>query len=262
VTELLPPWARSPVLTWGPLVGLTAFFFAALAVFAIRTALQGRARSDRVAQVGGSPLLSEFFMEYGLWMFRPFANTFIRWGLHPDVLSWSSLVLHLLAAFAVAAGAFGLGGWILLFGAAADSLDGAVARGRGMASDSGEVLDAAIDRVAEMSVFFGYAYYYRDLPVGFLLSGAACIGAVMVSYARAKGEAMGVDAKMGFMQRHERAAYLISATILSSILGLVWRSPEAAKHHLVLAALAVMALFSNWTGVQRIAFIRRELGKR
>ena len=112
---------------------------------------------------------------------------------------------------AVAVGWFGLGGWTLVVGAMCDSLDGAVARERGLASDAGEVLDAAVDRWAEMAVFFGFAYYYRNDPVGFVLAAAACAGAVMVSYARAKGEAMGVDARMGLMQRHERAAYLCLA---------------------------------------------------
>lgn len=253
---------RSPALTLGPLVILTAFFLGALAVFAVRSALHGVPRSERVEKQGGTVVLGKFLMEYGLWLFGPAARGAVRLGVHPDALSWASLVLHLAAAWLLAVGAFGLGGWVLVFGAACDALDGAVARARGMASDAGEVLDAAIDRWAEMAVFFGLAWYYRELWWAFLLAVAACAGSVMTSYARAKGEIYGIDARMGLMQRHERAAWLAVSTIFSGLWEL-WR-PSAGPplHPVVLVALAAMALLGNWSGWQRTAFVRRELRRR
>jgi CDP-diacylglycerol--glycerol-3-phosphate 3-phosphatidyltransferase len=246
-----------------PFVTLLSAFLLALVAYVIRSAVRGRIRTERVMKQGGTVLLGEYFMEYGYWVFSPLSRALIRWKVHPDVLSWSSLVLHCVAALAIAGGFFGLGGWLLLFGAMCDALDGTVARARGVASDSGEVLDAAIDRAAEMVVFFGYAYYYRNQPLGFVLCALACVGAVMVSYARAKGEAMGIDAKMGLMQRHERAAYLVVATLFSSLLAYFWE-PGAAepRHYLVLAALGLIALLSNLTGLQRTAFVRAELRKK
>ena len=91
----------------------------------------------------------------------------------------------------------------------------------------------------------------------------ACAGAVMVSYVRAKGEAMGVAARMGLMQRHERAAYLGVATVLSPLLAWWWE-PFAShpRYPLVLAALALIAVLANATAIQRTAFIRSELRKR
>src|SRR5260370_36686031 len=117
--------------------------------------------------------------------------------LHRDVLYWTSLALQLGAAAAIATGHFGLGGWLLLLGAMCDSLDGAVARARGVSSDSGELLDATVDRWSEMAIFFAYAWYYRDMPVGFALSAGSRIGAVMVGYAPCKRESMGLDLKVG-----------------------------------------------------------------
>ncbi len=256
------PWLSSPALTWGPLVLLTALFLGALVVFGVRSAIWGMPHSERVERQGGTVVLGKFLMEYGLWLFAPVTRAAVRLRVHPDVLSWTSLVLHLGAAWAVGAGAFGLGGWLLVFGAACDALDGAVARARGVASDAGEVLDAVIDRWAEMAVFFGYAWYYRDLWWGFGLACGACAGAVIVSYSRAKGEIFGVDAKMGVMQRHERAAWLATATILSALWEL-WRpSTGFAAHPLVLFALAAIALLANWTGWQRTAPVRTELRRR
>ncbi len=253
---------KSPALTLVPLAALTAAFLAALAAFALRSALRGVPRSERVERQGGTVVLGKFLMEFGLWLFAPAARAAARLGVHPDFFSWSSLALHLAAAWLLAVGAFGLGGWVLVLGAACDSLDGAVARARGIASDAGEVLDAAVDRWAEMAVFFGLAWYYRGLWWGFLAAVAACAGAVMVSYARAKGEVYGIDAGMGLMQRHERAVWVATAAVLSGVWEL-WRpSPGFALHAPVLLALGVVAVLANWTGWRRTAHVRRELRRR
>jgi phosphatidylglycerophosphate synthase len=255
-------WTSQPG-TLGPAV-LTAIFLLALAAFAVRSALFGRPHTPRVEKAGGSILLSKYLMEYGLWVFGPLTRTAIRLEIHPDVFSWASLGLHGVAALLIAQGRFFLGAWIIVFGAFCDALDGAVARARGIASDAGEVLDAAIDRWAEMAVFFGFAWYYREIYWGFLLAVGACAGAVMVSYSRAKAESFGVDAALGLMQRHERAVWLAVATLGSSLWEL-WRptpSGEFAFHTPVLVALGVIAVLSNWTGWLRTRFTREELRKR
>jgi CDP-diacylglycerol--glycerol-3-phosphate 3-phosphatidyltransferase len=259
ITEYL----ENPALRWGPLV-LAGFFVAAFVAFALKSVLQGRPQTARVEKAGGSVLLSKYVMEYGLWVFGPLTRTAVQLGLHPDVFSWASLVLQFGAALLVANGKFGLGAWVLVFGAFCDALDGAVARARGVASDAGEVLDAAIDRWAEMAVFFGYAWYYRHIWWGFFLATGACAGAVMVSYARAKAESFGVDAAMGLMQRHERATWLAVATLVSSLWE-IWRpSPvgEFAYHTPVLVVLGMIAVFANWTGWIRTQHTRQELRKR
>lgn len=262
MSERMAAWLNSPALTWVPLALLTTAFGLSLVGFVVRNAVRGRPHSTRVEQVGGSILLGEYFMEYGLWVFRPIARAAVKLDVYPDTLSWASLVFHFLAAAAISQGGFGPGGWLLLIGAACDSLDGSVARARGLASEAGEVLDATVDRWAEMAVFFGYAWYYRSIPLAFVLAVAACSGAVMVSYTRAKGEAVGIDAKIGLMQRHERAVYLVTATVFSSLAEVVWPSPGRPLHVLVIAALGLIALFGNVTGIRRTAFIRRELRKK
>jgi phosphatidylglycerophosphate synthase len=260
---VIDKYLDSPALHWGPLV-LTGFFLVAFVAFALKSALHGRPQTARVEKAGGSVLLSKYVMEYGLWVFGPLTRTAIQLKIHPDVFSWASLLLQIVAALLVANGSFGLGAWVLIFGAFCDALDGAVARARGVASDAGEVLDAAIDRWAEMAVFFGYAWYYREFWWSFFLASAACAGAVMVSYSRAKAESFGVDAAMGLMQRHERATWLAVATLVSALWEL-WRPTEAgqfAYHTPVLFALGMIAVFANWTGWIRTQFTRQELRKR
>jgi phosphatidylglycerophosphate synthase len=249
--------------SWGPLV-LTAIFLLAFVLFGLKSAMQGRPHTARVEKAGGSILLSKYMMEYGLWIFGPVARTAVRLEVHPDAFSWASLFLSVAAGLFLASGSFGVGGWILVFGAICDALDGAVARARGMASDAGEVLDAAVDRWAEMAVFFGFAWYYRSIWWGFILAVGACAGAVMVSYARAKAESFGIDAAMGLMQRHERAGWLAVATLGSSVWELARPTPVGmfAFHTPVLVALGVIAVLANWTGWLRTQYTRQELRKR
>jgi len=255
-------WLDDPVLSIAPVVVLTAAFLGALGIFAIRTALRGRTTNARAEKLGGSVLLSKFIIEFGLWATSPVVRAGVRFRIHPDAFTWASLVLNLLAALLLARGHFGPGGWALVLGSFCDAIDGAVARARGLSSDAGEVLDAAIDRWAEMAVFFGIAWYYRELWWGFFLAAAACAGAVMVSYSRAKAEIFGVDAKGGLMQRHERGAWLCIAAVFSGIWE-AWRPSTGFAHHgLVLFALAAIALFANWTGWYRTAYTRRELRRR
>jgi CDP-diacylglycerol--glycerol-3-phosphate 3-phosphatidyltransferase len=255
-------WLDDPVLAIAPVVVLTAAFLGSLVVFALRAALRGHTATARVEKLGGSILLSKFIMDFGLWAFGPVIRTGVRLGIHPDVFTWSSLVLHLVAAVLLARGHFGPGGWALVLGSFCDAIDGAVARARGLSSDAGEVLDAAIDRWAEMAAFFGLAWYYRELWWGFVLAVAACAGAIMVSYSRAKAEGFGIDAKGGLMQRHERGAWLCTATVFSGIWEAWHPSAGFARHGLVLFALAAIALLANWTGWSRTAFTRRELRRR
>ncbi len=246
-----------------PLVALVCAFLVGLLGFALKSAIGGRPRTERVMRQGGTVLLGEYLMEYGLWLFRPITRACVRLNLHPDVLSWTSLLFHLMAAVGIGAGYFGLGGSLLLAGAACDALDGAVARARGLSSDSGELLDASVDRWAEMAIFLAYAWYYRWFPIGFFLSAGAMVGAVMVSYVRAKGESMGVVVKSGLMQRHERAVYLCGATLVSAIGVPFWEPNDShPMHYLVLAALALIAFFANGTALQRFALIRAELRKK
>jgi len=253
----------APMARWGPVlvVGGAALAFV---VFAVVAAVRGRPRTERVEKAGGSILLPKGAMEYGFWLFGPVTRTAIRLEVHPDVFSWASLVLQLGAALLFACGWFGSGASLLIVGAACDAADGAVARGRAMASDAGEVLDAAVDRWAEMAVFFGFAWYYRSIWWGFILAVGACAGAVMVSYMRAKAEVFGIDATIGLMQRHERAVWLAVATLGSSIWE-AWRptpSEEFAFHTPVLVTLGVIAVLANWTGWLRMQVARQELRKR
>src|SRR5206468_1379712 len=138
-----------------------------------------------------------------------------------------------------------------------------VARTRGTASDAGELLDAAVDRYAEIATFAGIAAYYRNYPLGFWLSLCSLGGALLVSYARAKGEISGIDARMGSMNRAERAVYIGAAGVLAPAVAR-WLEPGAAHpaYHLMLVALALVGVVANITAIRRFSYIHGELRKR
>jgi CDP-diacylglycerol--glycerol-3-phosphate 3-phosphatidyltransferase len=260
VGEAFIHWIDSPALAWGVPVSAFTVFVGAFVLFGVRSAIWGVPSHPRVKNMG-SAVLGQYFLEYAYWLFEPAVKVALALRLTPDVLSYLSLGLHFAAALALGNGAFALGGWFLVTGAICDALDGSVARALKISSDAGEVLDAVIDRWAEMAVFFGYAWYFRDDFLGFIAAAGACMGAIMVSYTRAKGEILGVEAKLGFMQRHERATYLVAATILSALWHVYHPQPHP-RHMLVIGTLIAIAVLGNWTGVLRTAFIRRELRRR
>ncbi len=240
---------------------LAAVVFLSFVAFLARTkSAPHRARVNaRVTQAGESLLLSTSLMEYGLWLAGPFARVATRLRLNPDLFSWASLLFHFVAAAVLAAGRFTPAVWLLLIGGACDSLDGTVARARGLSSDAGEVLDAVIDRWSEMAVFFGLAYHYRDSDLGLALSLLSAAASVMVSYTRAKAQAMGVESAGGFMQRHERAAYLILAVLVSALLQ-SWNRPHADWP--VLAGLGLIGVLATIASVQRTIKMRSALRQR
>ena len=92
-----------------------------------------------------------------------------------------------------------------------DILDGRVARETGLASKFGSFYDSTLDRVSEIVVYFSLYAYFRPLPsfwwVGYVVI-LAMVGSLMVSYTRAKAEALGVECKVGTMQRPERVVML------------------------------------------------------
>src|SRR5438270_236484 len=112
-------------------------------------------------------------------------------------------------------------------------------------------------------VFLGLRSYYANDPVPLGLATATLIGSTLTSYTRAKGEAVGVDPNVGWMQRHERGVYLGLATALAPVVAWFTERTAAHPHYLiVVAALALMAVTANVTAVWRARFVLAGLQKR
>src|SRR5207248_1741604 len=242
------------------LTGFALVWLTLLAVYGIRVAFAGRFTHERAEKEPGSPFLGRFLIQFGYWAFSPLGKVCHKLGVTPNQLTAASLAASIAAAFFFALGKPDVAGALVILCAVFDALDGMVARARGTASDAGELIDAAVDRYAEIATFAGIAAYYRNYQFGFWLALLSLGGALLVSYARAKGEISGIDARMGSMNRGERATYIGVAGILAPTLAR-WLEPgaEPPVFHLMLATLALVALMANITAVRRFVFIYREL---
>jgi CDP-diacylglycerol--glycerol-3-phosphate 3-phosphatidyltransferase len=195
-------------------------------------------------------------VDFGCRFLGAFLPLFRALDLTPNELSFLSLPASLGASVAIATGHFGLGGPLLLFAFALDAWDGLLARELGIASDAGEVVDATIDRYNDSILMLGYLYYYRSDLVPWLLASVALVGTVVVSYTRAKGESFGIRTGIGFMQRPERALWLGVATSIAPAAATFLEEPSShAYYHVVVMALAAVAIGTNITAVRRARLV-------
>jgi CDP-diacylglycerol--glycerol-3-phosphate 3-phosphatidyltransferase len=233
----------------------TAAILACLGLFCVFVARRGDTALEWSVTAAHPPRtgsLPSILIDFGYWLFTPVVRLLGRVKITPNVVTAVSLPASTLAALAFGSGRFALGGWLLLFAWSLDAWDGMLARQTGTASASGEFVDAAADRYNDLVVMIGFLYYYAGNLVPSLIVGAALIGTTLVSYTRAKGEALGVDPDLGWMQRQERGLYLGTAAILAPLY-------TARLFDLVILALGLIAIGANVTTVMRARYVLRRL---
>src|SRR6185437_2877167 len=145
------------------------------------------------------------------------------------------------------------------------SLDGMVARMTRVASDAGEVLDAAADRYVEFFFLAGLVIYYREIPGLMILALAALAGSFMVSYSTAKAEALRVEAPRGSMRRTERAVYLILGAALSPVTIPIFETDRIygiAIGHPMVFALGLVAVLANLSAIERLYAVAKTVRQR
>ena len=248
---------------WAGIIFLAAVALTTAAYF-LRMRRRGPARFDRVDQQGSSKFLGRGLQEMGYWALQPLGSLCVALRLSPNQISWLSFFLGLAAAVALGRGSFGYGSWLMALALLLDTIDGMVARRLGVASDAGEVLDAAIDRYVEFFFFAGLAYNYRFASLLQGLVSLALLGSFMVSYTTAKAEALHIKLPKGGLRRPERAVYLMLGTLLTS-LSLPFEPIGDfgfALGYPMIAALVVVAVFANVTSVKRFIFMMTELRAR
>jgi CDP-diacylglycerol--glycerol-3-phosphate 3-phosphatidyltransferase len=172
------------------------------------------------------------------------ARFFNRAGVTPDAMTLFGLMGSAMAAVILALGAIPLGGWVILASGLTDALDGTMARLRGKTTRFGAFLDSSMDRFSELFIFGGLAVYFGFAAdvLGVALTFAAAAGSVMVSYTKARAEALGFECKVGLLTRMERYMVLCPLLILN----------------LPLLAAAAVAVLANFTALQRIGHVYRQ----
>ena len=174
--------------------------------------------------------------------------------LTPNAISLSGLVLNIAAAVLVWERHFFIGGIAFIVGSIMDTLDGRYSRMSGKGTPFGAFLDSTLDRLEEgivlTAVAATFARQHDQLAVAAVV--VAVLASLMVSYTRARAEALGVECKVGLATRAVRV------TILS--VGLVFARGASLGHFSLLApAVYVLAVLSAFTVLQRILHVRSEL---
>jgi len=173
----------------------------------------------------------------------------------PDALTISGVALCIAGSVAVffeylGWGFYWLGAVLFVVGSVLDILDGALARSRGIGSPFGAFLDSTVDRVGEgfMIGAIGLVLMRHDQMWGVALAFAAVAGSFLVSYARARAEALGLRGDVGLGSRAERVVVITTGLVLAPVNDLV-----------LPATMALLATTAWVTVVQRILFVRKQL---
>jgi CDP-diacylglycerol---glycerol-3-phosphate 3-phosphatidyltransferase len=231
------------------------------AAYGVRVAVYGVARSERVAKIGGTPILGQELMDWTYWAVSPIVRGLAALRITPNMLTWAACVFGFGAGIAVAFGWFGLACALATWSTVGDILDGQVARLTNSGSDRGELLDAAVDRYTEFAFLAGLCIFYRENVAYMLLTMAALLASFMISYTSAKAEALQVSPPRGLMRRHERAVYLITGAGTTALIGDWIASRGMPSTTPMLAALIAVAVIGNAAAVIRLYRIGQALPK-
>ena len=159
-----------------------------------------------------------------VWPIERLAAVVAATGIPPNVITWSALILNFWAGILFAAGRFAAAGGMMILAGLCDLLDGPVARRQGRVSMFGGFLDSIFDRYADLILFLGLLVYYSHVNrFGYaMLAGAAMAGSVMVSYAKARAEALVPSAEVGCWERPERLVLMILGALMNRMHFVLW----------------------------------------
>jgi CDP-diacylglycerol--glycerol-3-phosphate 3-phosphatidyltransferase len=174
--------------------------------------------------------------------------------LTPNAISITGLVLNLAAAVLVLERLFFLGGVAFIVGSVMDTLDGRYSRMSGKGTLFGAFLDSTLDRIEEGIVLAAVAWYFADS--GDAVAAAACVvavlGSLMVSYTRARAEALGVECTLGIATRPVRVVVLSIGLVFAKGAGIF-------DVELLAPSIYAMAALTAITVVQRVWHVRRQI---
>jgi CDP-diacylglycerol--glycerol-3-phosphate 3-phosphatidyltransferase len=196
-------------------------------------------------------LLPDWIKNGYLRLIDPVANWLVKRGVHPNTITVVGTLCTVVGGIIYATGHIRTGGFFLGITALFDVLDGTVARRSNKSSTFGAFLDSTLDRLADGFVLGGLAVFYATSRVHgsvplMITALLGLVGAFLTSYTRARAESLGLDAKVGLLQRPERVVLLSAPQALFGLVLGGW----------VLALIIVILTVTAWiTVIQRVAFV-------
>ena len=196
-------------------------------------------------------LLPDWVKNAYLRLIDPVANWLVKKQVHPNTITVFGTLCTVTGGIIYATGHIKTGGWFLSLTALFDVLDGTVARRSNRSSTFGAFLDSTLDRLADGFVLGGLAVFYatsaEHASVPLMITALlGLMGAFLTSYTRARAEALGLDAKVGLLQRPERVVLMAAPQALFGLFLNGWP----------LAIIIVVLTVTAWiTVVQRVRYV-------
>jgi CDP-diacylglycerol--glycerol-3-phosphate 3-phosphatidyltransferase len=189
---------------------------------------------------------------WAYWVTGPLLRAAISLRFTANAVTAIGAAVALAAGGFAAAGEWGWAGFLLVFGSWCDLIDGEIARATRTQGKAGAFLDSNLDRLSEIALFAGLAASFPGRS-GAFWAVAALAASLMVSYARARGEGLGVECPNFGMERPHRVVLLMFALLFAQFL------PTQGKYLLVEAACAFVAVGATWTALARMVVIHQRL---
>lgn len=179
----------------------------------------------------------------GHFLDKPLEPVARRIPFSPNLISIAGFGITVFAAYMIPQ-QLQAAGLLILLGGFFDMLDGVVARANGKASRFGALLDSTLDRFSDASLLIGAAWYFflQDYMLGVGLSAGTLVGALLVSYVRARAEGLGLSCHVGIMERPERIVLLAVGCLTE------WMLP----------VMILLFAFSHITVFQRVVHVYRQ----
>lgn len=188
-------------------------------------------------------MFGEWLRSHTYWLVNPIARALGRLRIPPNWMTALGLVVNLIVALLIVRGHLRMGGALTILAGLFDAFDGALARVSGQITSFGAFLDSTLDRLSEAVVYLGLLLYYaqQGRRIEMILIYATIVGSLMVSYARARAEGLGLQCRVGLLARPERVFLLIVGLLAGIMPWMLW----------------VLAILANLTVVQRVVYVWR-----
>lgn len=199
-------------------------------------------------------------------LINPIIKGMIKMGITPNMVTTIGFVGNVVAAFlfihasqlmpiSMGFSWIGWGGAILLFSGLFDMMDGRLARLGNMSTTFGAFWDSTLDRYSELFSLFGITLFLMTASgiwAG-VITFLALVGSIMVSYVRARAEGLGIECKVGLMQRPERVVVTAFAAIITGLTSNLWW---------LIGGMTLIAVLANITAFWRVAHCYKQLKDR
>jgi CDP-diacylglycerol--glycerol-3-phosphate 3-phosphatidyltransferase len=182
---------------------------------------------------------------FSSFILSPFVRLFCYLRVPPNLISLFGFVISLSSIYFIVKGRLIFGALLILIGGCFDLIDGEVARRRGVVSKFGAFFDSFIDRYSDTLIMLGLLYYFstKGEIIYIILCGLSIIGSMMVSYARARAEGLGIECKVGFFERAERLLAIVIGMLFGGVV--------------LKVAIWIIMAGSHITALQRLIYIHK-----